>query len=544
LKRYFIILLSLVAANIHSAAQDSVTVRYPALSYVQETEAWLTSRNAAGLLSVPVQKISLAEVFANKGDGDFVNYYQSNNSYEWGAGTESYYRINKRVTLYGKVSYSNSTGRDMTGSAFIDPDYNAFDLSEMADSTRGKKNMETFLLSGAAAAHLGGGFSLGGKIHYRTANYAKYRDLRHVNKLLDLTASAGFTYRIPAIGGSGSDSRSLTAGGCYIYRRSVEGLTFDMYGTSDKQYYTLVNFGGFYGNSELWSTSGSKSYIINSKPMFNEFNGGAIQLSWHLQNGWSVFSEATYLKRSGYYGKKSPNTYVFTNHNGTEMDVNGVVSCNRPGYHHSLSVRAGKEHLENYELVSHEEHTQGNRTDIIYTGKNLMLIRDMISVKAEYTGSFDVKNFCPAWQFKTGGNYYSRDRHTSLYPYYRSQNTWNYNAYASAEHTVFSGKNQYGITLGLLYGAGGGVPKDDKTYVPPSSQQKPPKSLDNLLYQEHEYLTAPHIQASVGVSYSRLLNSAICGYVRANFELTNAWNTEHLAGKTRSFATLAVGCTF
>jgi hypothetical protein len=538
MKKYFILFFSFIAAHT-VAAQDSVMVHYPALSYVQQTEAWLGSRNAAGLLFAPAGKISMAEAFAGKGGGGFVNYYQSDDSYEWGAVAESYYRLNDRVVLYGKVRYTNFTGQNMTGSAFINPGYNAFDLSEMADSTRGTKNMETFLLTGGVATHLGHGISLGGKVDYRTANYAKYRDLRHTNKLLDLTASAGLNYQLP----TNDDSWSLIAGGCYLYRRSVEGLSFNMYGVTDKQYYTLINFGSFYGNSELWSTSGSKSYTIDSKPMFNEFNGGALQLNLRLQNGWNVFAEGIYLNRTGYYGKKSPNTYVFTNHNGTETTVNGVLAYNHADARHSLSLQAGKEHLENYELISHED-TQGSRSNIIYTGKNLMLNRNITTFHAEYTGSFGVKDFCPAWQFKAGGDYFSRNQHVSVYPYYRLQNIRNYNAYASASRNIRNGKNQYGITLGVLYGAGGGTPKDDKTYAPPSSQQKPPKSLDNLLYQEYDYLTASRLSVHTALEYARNVNPALCAYVNLKFDLTYAIKTEYISQKSFNFVSLSAGGRF
>ncbi|MDR2805468.1 MAG: hypothetical protein LBB85_07485 [Dysgonamonadaceae bacterium] len=538
MKKYFTLLLLLIAVQLLSA-QDSALIRYPAPEYVRQTEAWLTSRNAAGLLLVPVQKISTAEVFSNKGDGGFVNYYQSDNRWEWGADTESYYRLNKRVVLYGKVRYTHFTGQNMTGSAFIDPYYNAFDLSEMADSTRGKKTMETFVLAGGVAAQLGHGVSLGGKIDYITANYAKYRDLRHTNKWLDLTASVGLNYQIPTEGATWS----ALVGGCYLYRRSVEGLTFNRYGVTDKQYYTLINFGGFYGNSELWSTSGSKSYTIDSQPMFNRFNGGAVQIDWRLQSGWSLFGEAVFLNRTGYYGKQSPNTYVFTDHNGVEMAANGTATYARSDFRHSLTVQAGKESLKNYERISLED-TQGSHSDIIYTGKNQMLNREKTTIHAEYAGSFGIENFCPKWQFKAGGDYFNRDQRISLYPYYRLQTIGNYEARVSVCRNIRIGKNQYGITLGARYGAGDGTPKDDQTYAPPSPQQKPPKSLDDLLYQEYEYLTAPRWASNVSLEYARAIHSALCAYVHLTYDGTYATQTEIISQNLFTFVSLSAGCRF
>jgi hypothetical protein len=540
LKKYFFI--SVLFTVVHTlTAQDSISVRYPALWYVQQTEAWLSSYNASGLRFAPAQQLSEAEIFVNKGDGGFVNYYQSDNSYEWGASAESYHRLNGRVNLYGKINYSNFTGQNMTGSAFIDPDYNAFNLSEMADSTRGKKNMETFTLIGGIGADWGHGFSWGGKINYRTANYAKYRDLRHTNKLLDLTASAGVSYQILSLDNANG---ALIIGGCYLYRRSVEGLSFNMYGVTDKQYFTLIDFGGFYGNSELWSTSGSKSYTSDGEPMFNEFNGGALQLNWRLQNRWDAFGEIAYLNRSGYYGKKSPNTYVFTDHKGTDVSMNGRLTRIRLEDRHSLSVQAGMERLENYELISQEENTQGNRTSIVYTGKNQVLSRNRTRIEMEYTGSFGIRDFCPAWQFKAGGEYTVRDQTVSVYPYYRLQNIWSYSAFAGVNRNIRMGKNQYGILLETRYGVGGGTPKDDRTYIPPSSQQKPPKSLNNFLYQEYEYLTAPRLAISTALEYARFIQPSLCAYVHLTCNWTHATKAEYVSQKSFIFASLSFGCRF
>ena len=61
-----------------------------------------------------------------------------------------------------------------------------------ADPERlGKKQKETYRLIGGIGVGLTDRFSLGAKIDYTTANYAKMRDLRHVNSWLDLTVTAG-----------------------------------------------------------------------------------------------------------------------------------------------------------------------------------------------------------------------------------------------------------------------------------------------------------------------------------------------------------------
>ena len=52
--------------------------------YIKGFDGWLTSYNAAGLLSLPVNNISLVEASFTKNNGGFVNYYQSDNSYDIG----------------------------------------------------------------------------------------------------------------------------------------------------------------------------------------------------------------------------------------------------------------------------------------------------------------------------------------------------------------------------------------------------------------------------------------------------------------------------
>ena len=63
------------------------------------------SNNPAFLTEFPLQRVSYLQGFAARGNGDFVNYNQSDNSYQIGLTTESYYRFNNSIMLYGKMSY-------------------------------------------------------------------------------------------------------------------------------------------------------------------------------------------------------------------------------------------------------------------------------------------------------------------------------------------------------------------------------------------------------------------------------------------------------
>jgi hypothetical protein len=131
-----------------------------------------------------------------------------------------------------------------------------------------------------------------------------------------------------------------------------------------------------------------------------------------------------------------------------------------------------------------------------------------------------------------------------VYPYFRKQNIWFYDAYVSAGRSFAHGKNRYDLTLGALYGSGGGALKQDGEYAPPSSSQRPPRSLDNYLYQEHEYLTASRLGANLEATYSRLLLTQLSGYLSARYELTRAAKTEYISDNAFNLISLSIGCKF
>ena len=93
----------------------------------------------------------------------------------------------------------------MTGSAFIDPTRKPFNLTEDSLTNAGKKHRDTYKLTGGFGVDVYQGISLGARIDYTSANYAKYKDLRHKNKLMDLSVTAGVYAPITAWLNVGAD---------------------------------------------------------------------------------------------------------------------------------------------------------------------------------------------------------------------------------------------------------------------------------------------------------------------------------------------------
>jgi hypothetical protein len=522
------------------AAQEVPSGLWRDFGSVGRSDAWLLSDNAAGLVCLPdsVQKISIAEIFANKNGGQFIDYHQSDNSLTFGAQTASFFRINSEIVLYGKINYENFTGQNMGGSAFIYPEYNTINITEISGSTKGKKNKEQYNLIGAAGIRLTDYLSFGVKVDYTTANYSKYKDLRHINKYLDLKIIAGFAYNL---------TNNIELGASYAHRRSIESLRFGIYGNSDQLFSPLVNFGAFYGRTELLSGSSSSTeqgYAKGTNPMFNRFNGASVQINLKTGGNLKFFNEFSFFLRNGYYGDKSSTSLAFTKHDGTVMTYSGTFSFVEKQNEHFLKINLSSDHLNNHENIYTIQNTSGGKKEIIYHGSTKILDKTLLNADLEYTGQINVRDYNPEWILKAGAAFAGRDQTVSIYPYFRKQDIYRWNVYLCADKRITVRKNQFGLALGLLYGSGGGEANEDGLYATPSDDNHRPFSSDYNLLREHEYLTASRVKGNAGLYYSRVLNNYVTGYTRLEYELTNAFQVENLDGNRFNSVYLSVGCKF
>lgn len=532
----FKILLMLIGGVFYSAymsAQDK-QLGWKDFTYISQSEGWLSSYNAAGLKHLPAS-ISMANIYADKKEGKFINYYESDNSLNLGANVESYYRLNPKIVFYGKVSYDNFKGKNMGGSVFIDPYYNPFDIVEFADSTRGKKNLEFYHLVGAVSTYLSKGFTIGARFDYKTANYAKTKDLRHTNKLMDMYVTAGLSYEV---------NQKIELGLNYYYRRSTEDMSFNTYGTTDQRYESLIDYGGFFGKTEVFGETGyTSSKNGGESPMFNQFNGVAFQLNYRLSPKISLFNEIAYKSRDGYYGVKGSSKILYSKHNSDIVEYKGVFSYSNKNYKHILNVGINNEELENYETVYRTENQGGGTSITVYYDPLKVLKRSIFNGKLEYTGNFGIEDFNPVWILNAVVEYYKKDQTAYLYPFYRKQTIKRTTINLSAKRNIIKGSNMYTFMLGATYATGSGMPKGDGLYTPPSESQITPRTIDKDLYREYEYLTNNQWKGAAGFQYSRLFNG-IKGYALVNYSLTKASDIEYLEGSTRNQVCVTVGCTF
>ena len=188
-KKIIVLLFCLLALNASTLfAQDTLLLRD--YSFVRQSSPWLIQRNAAALTLYSSQNIAEAELSLSHANGRLAPANGSPSLTTLQAAIESYYRINARMVVYGAISYDNQSGSDMTGSVFMQ-DRLPFDIVEDSLNNAGRKHRDTYHLTGAFGYDVYNGYSIGIKADYTAANYAKYKDLRHKNKLMDLQLTAG-----------------------------------------------------------------------------------------------------------------------------------------------------------------------------------------------------------------------------------------------------------------------------------------------------------------------------------------------------------------
>jgi len=527
--RFFLLLVGGAFCSADTAAQSVSDSAWWDMEYIRHSSAWLSSGQAAGLRFLPVNKISTVQLTAEKSNGRFVNFYQSGNSLLLGAATESFFRLSPAVVLQGKLEYDHFNGKNMGGSAFIDPYKNPIDIDENADSTRGTKKLDRYRLLGAVSAQLSRKFSLSGKVDYEAANYAKIKDLRHTNQLLNLDASAGITYSI---------SPRVELGAAYDYIRRTESVSFGIYGNTDRPYISLISFGSFYGIAELHSDNG---YTSEQRPLVNNTHKVSLQANLRINPALQLFNEFSYGIRSGYFGVKGTTDIVYTEHDANEYAYTGIATLQKSRSLQHLRATVSYGETNNNENVYRRESNPGGGSMIVYYGQNNVLTQNTTRASIGYTAFLNTDNYQAKWIIKAGGNYYRREQTVIRYPFYRKQLISSYGIHADATRNMVKDKNRYSILLGTGYGAGGGTAKEDGVYQSPTGNQ--PASRDIYLYEEYEYFTSPRMSGRLELGYSRITTKNFTPYLKVNLAYTKAFDVSYLADH-RLQTGLAIGCTF
>ena len=271
---------------------------------------WLKSGNAAALTTYNDSTIAHATLCYMHDDGrrqtlsdGFAQTLSNGKRQErYGADVQSVFRLSPHIVTYGRAAYQSINVTQATGSMlFPTAQLMPFDLVEDDDSNAGDKRMERFNIDGAIGVQLTRHMALGAQLNYATGTYAKHRDLRHSNTLMDLDARLNAFLQLPHNSGVGLG---------LLYRRRTETMRFKTYGTTDRIYTTLVDYANGQGERETFGTEGFTD-SKNELPLLSEYVGVTAQGAYNR-----LFATATYAHRTGYYGRKSQYSASHARHQG------------------------------------------------------------------------------------------------------------------------------------------------------------------------------------------------------------------------------------
>lgn len=516
------------------SAEEGTGRQYRDFYFVRSISPWLSSVNAAGLHTLVPGRISVAGAGFEKADGALIGTEGSDDSWEAGAFTESYVRVSPKIAFSGRLSYSNFRGRNMGGPVFMDPSYNPVNFYESTDTTTGVKTRELYTLSGGIAYAFDGRWSIGGKVDYQTGNCAKRKDPRFLNSWSDIFLSAGGRF-VP--------SGRFSAGVAFIYRKTLETVTGSIYGTSDKQYYILVDYGGFWGKREQFGSDNGYISTSDSRPMYNSFYGAALQLDFGRSDAVRFFSELSWMKRNGYYGERGSSSVTYTEHSGHVFRYSGVLTAASGRAVHRVSLDLEYSPLKNYENIYRETTVQGQSPVVEYFGKNKVLDRNTAGLSLSYAGYLGLEDHRPEWEYGASVTAGLCSFTAVSYPFYRHQDVVRFSGELFGKKNVTVRKNILSVSAGCGYAAGSGTENRDGEYVTSTSEH--PFSGDAYLHRDFEYRTAGRVSVSLAFRYTRMAGKGIAVYFEAGDRFTRAVEEPvYLHGASRNVFTLSLGCFF
>jgi hypothetical protein len=546
-KKIIVLLFCLLALNASTLfAQDSLLLRD--YRFVQQSSPWLTQRNAAALTLINSENIAEAEVSFAHSNGKLTNFSGSPSLNDFQGAIESYYRLSPRAVVYGAISYDNQSGKDMTGSIFMQERL-PFDIVEDSLTNIGRKHRDTYHLVGAFGYTVANGLAIGMKADYTAANYAKYKDLRHKNKLMNLDFTAG------VLSSFNIQHSTLHIGLDYTYHRRTESVEFGTYGKADKVYKSLIDYGALMGIVEQFGNDGYTDKT-NEMPLFEDAHDVGLQLefqpghrSQRANDGLSLFAAVSYSHATGYYGRPSQYTITYTDHDRDIFTLQGRASYAFSASRFSLDVKYQSEKLENRINTYRGLTNEYGATYYEYYDATKSGEKGWRNFDVDYTLHLGIRHELPTWTITAGYHWQQRDITAYLYPYYRQQQLNTSEIAASVTRNLDLIGGILGVTLNGGYQTGSGDPYHDGSFVTPSAKQPQPATMEAFLYRDYEYQTAKQYRLGLQLKYSFLFpGTRLNTFVRAAFNYRHASTPDGspsgLNNPSRTTFLIAAGHTF
>lgn len=514
-----------LAAN--AAGQDWV----PDYRFVWDNNTYINLNNPAAV-SFWNGKLSVAELSFDKHNGGLRDIEEASDSWKIIAGTESYCRISDLIAFHGRLSWSDFQGQKMGGPVLMDPDYNpvGFYESDYSELSQGLKTRELYSLGGDIAITPWERWSFGAGVSYQAGDQVKSKDPRFSNVWMDLVVNAGVTFKAADF---------LTLGLSGSWRNTMENVKGHIYGTTDKQYFIYTDKGGFFGT--MAELAGDYNYVPESsyRPMINDWYGGALQIV--VADNYS--NEFSFMKRAGYYGKKSSSTATFFEFDGIKAGYEGLFIIPAGSGLHRIALSAGYETLSNNENLFKYDNPEGGNTVVNYTGQNHILDRSTKRASLDWRWCGKVTSGHPAFVLGARGGWDSMSQSSIIYPFWRKHAISHAEAELYGSKSFFSGDNCFTVDASVSGLYGYGTKNQDGSYVQTTSTVL--RSFDQYLNMHYEFETAPRAGGTLGFTYTRQFGGKMAFLIRLSDSFTSLLAApEYLEGANRNIISISLGCTF
>lgn len=334
-------------------------------------------------------------IFFSHSTGEKSVMHDASDIYRWGAEAEGTYRLTENVVLSGAVSYTNTSGKGVTGSVFTESnDIHPFDI---IISTPANTSQETINLAGSMDSRLWKGLHLLCSADYTTSNYSRHRDLRHVLSMMDLKTDIGVRYDFPG----------CSLGASFLYRRKSDDISFRTFGTTDIVHSAFVDYANGMGMEEAYT--GSEILSNNEQPLFSDYFGLSANIKVPISKRLNASAGFSYSKRNGFYGKESQFSIIHFTHESDCYGINAEVAYKAQKSRHALQLDMNIENLTAFRSNYLEQKTNGVSSysyfDAVKSANKVRAI-GTIAYNADFSG----------WGISLGTAFDSRKQTGYLFP--------------------------------------------------------------------------------------------------------------------------------
>lgn len=496
---------------------------------LQRKQTWTDSYNPAGLGLIDFNSSSFVEAYMGSGKGDFVKYYEANQSFNFGLRTASYTKINK-TTFFGEIDYNNFKGENMAWSGLIYPERY---LMTVGNDVPAQKMKESYKLKGGLSAPLLPKLNFGLQVNYETAMMAKRRDLRHRTDLLDFEAITGIVYK----------GEKINIGASYIYRKFYENITFSKISDDVNEFQGYIFKGLWYGVFDRWDVR----EMDLSRPFLEVSQGVSGQLEY-VEGGFRFLNEITYKYRDGYTGQGLEK--ALSQDQISTFEYKGNAQLESGDVRHYLKVNTLYTDGVNYDKISTQEVIGGLNVEIQY-GRNKIFSKRSFDFNALYELAIGRHKCSPDWNLSAGYTHHSHMAVSSLtIPFYLTQNVKINSAFGKVNKNFVFSYGMIDVSLMAGYREGSGNPlklENSNPTAPLVAEEILLEQREDLLNREFEYMIKGRAFGEAGVRVSRFVtskNALGAVYLDAKYSLVQAGDVYYHAGNSSQFFSLALGFSF